>query len=919
MDVYASQKIKCTVKTCGSLILLLFYSSLVDFYYIAPYVHNTLSQVKFLVKSKAVSAKLVQKVFIDINTMLFDTMVFFNGFNRAVIKDVKKHLSGDSIFNERIFLNLSGAVNSNEIMKMCRDYSGSIKFNELINNVKPKVKSDVKVREYKKYGDEVKLEKNDGGLIKFFSFKRATKRNLFLGKEINIKEFIEYQDDYLKSVEKLKILETGENKGEKKEKKEDNNIMEVFDFINNVTNTDKDNEAKIKELSFWDNADNQDNNQKKNEVAELTFGFDFDFDENSKNKKGGENEKKDEKKNIDDIFDFGNDNNKSNPKKEEKKENNIDIFDFGNDNKDNKKENKTEIKKEIAKPNNEKKAPTQIKKDEKKNENIKNNNNDVNQFFQFDNFGKNNNQNNKVNNMQNNNLSKSYTTNMSKKDSKNINLNKSLVPNTNKNTNNNDNNNNNNNQLFDFFDFGKKNQNNDNQNTFNFNQNKPNNAQPMGNQLNNNNPIQSQTNANANVNNNQPSNSGFNFDNFKMMNNNNVNTNANNNNNTNANNIKPFMGFNNMNAFNNQPNQPMPANQNNNNNNMFNNNFANNAQNNFQNNQVQNNVNTSNNKNDNLNNLLANFNFPKTDTNTTGMVQFIPSFPSNNNNSNNNAFNNNFNFNFNPQVSDAFNPSNLSLFSNNKSNAFNFAGFGNNNMLAQFAKQEPEIFVELKEQVCFFYQFTSGNKIINATSKGYLGLMTEADTIKNKDLDILFKTDKIRDNQYIQNDFDTKMKKINDLNYKIHFDNVKKNEKLLNYIVNPNILAQNRILEPLIGGENNILRYKFMYNNNIKKEVLKIELNILYKNVIQNGNMNKSDGNITTNKNNQIIVEYKSKINEGYIEFPLNINVFALVGKISIIVHLKEDVMSEMNVEIKDNFQRILKVKKEAQISYEFS
>jgi hypothetical protein len=239
-------------------------------------------------------------------------------------------------------------------------------------------------------------------------------------------------------------------------------------------------------------------------------------------------------------------------------------------------------------------------------------------------------------------------------------------------------------------------------------------------------------------------------------------------------------------------------------------------------------------------------------------------------------------------------------------------------MLAKFA-QEPEIFVELKEQVCFFYKFTSGNKIINATSKGYLGLTTESDTIKNKDLNILFKTEKFKDMQYIQKEFDSKMTKINDLDYKIHFDNVKKNEKLLNYMVNPNILAQNRILEPMIGGENNVLRYKFMYNNNVNKNVLKIELNILYKNNIQNGNMNKSDGTITTNNNNQIIVEYKSKINEGYIQFPPNVNVFALVGKITIIVHLKEDVASEMNVEIKDNSGKVLTVKKETQISYEFS
>ena len=888
MDVYASQKIKCTVKTVGSLILLMFYSSLIDFYYIAPYIHNTLSQLKFLVKSKSVNAKLIQKIFIDINTMMLDTMVFFNGFNRAVIKDVKKHLSGDSILNERMFLNLSGAVNSNEIIKMCRDYSGSQTYTEVIKNIKPKVKSDVKVREPKQYGDDVKLEKNEGGLIKFLSYKKAAKRNIFLGKEMNIKEFIEYQDDYIKNVEKMKIIE---DEGK-------DNISDVFNFINNVTNTDKDNEAKIKELSFWtENDENKDKNDNKNAgEVELTFGFDFDFDE-STNKDEKEGEKKDKKKNVEDIFDFGNEQPKSKDNKVDKKEEKkIDLFDFSNDNA--KKETKTEI----VKP----------KKDEKNNQMNKkneNNNKDIDQFFQFD--------------------SNQKSKNEIKKNNNNTN--------TNTNTNSNNNNNQNQNQVFDFFDFNKqnknnqsniknqdiknnpnqkkinqnqnnvnqnnqnnnimKNQNNQSQNAFNFNKNQFNNLPQQGNQINNN--LKNQSNINANNSNKQFNNSTFNFDNFKNMNNN-----ISNNNNNNS----TLKGFNNMNnSNNNNVNKPF--------------NFANNSTNN-NNNQFSKNVNPTNNKNDNLSNLLANFNFPnaQNNNNNTSMVQFIPSFPSNNNNNNNT--NNNFNFNFNAQVSNnAFNSNNLALFSssgiNNNSN-FNFSGFGNNNMLAQFAK-EPEIFVELKEQVCFFYHFTTGNKIVNATSKGYLGLMTESNTIKNKDFDILFKTEKIRDQQYIQNNFDQKMKKTNDFNYKLHLDNVQKNETLLNYIINPNILAQNRILEPLIGGENNVLRYKFMYNNNIKKEVLKIELNILYKNVIQNGNMNKSDGKITTNKNNQIIVEYNNKINEGYIEFPLNINVFALVGKITIIVHLKEDVISEMNVEIKDNYQKVLKIKKEAQISYEFS
>ena len=856
MDVYATQKIKATVKSVGSLILIVFYSSLIDFYYIGPNIHNILSELKFLVKSKSVTAKLVHKIFIDVNTMLFDTMAFFNGFNRAVIKDVKKHLSGDVIFNERLFINLRGAINSNEVMNMCRDYTGSQKYNELINStkIKPKVKSDVKVREPKKYGDEVKLEKNDGGLIKFLSFKRATKRKLFLGKEMNIKDYIEYQDDYLKSMEKLKNFEG--NNGNNIEKR-DSNIMEVFDFINNVTNTDKDNEVKIKELSFWAEADENKDNQNKNQnlEAQLTFGFDFDFEESDKNKKTDEKEKKkDDNKNIQNAFDFSNNQSNSNNKdnKVDNKKKDIDIgFDFSN-NKDNKKDsNKNPIK-----PNVNNQTNNQAKKNENNNDNKKDSNNkNAPQLFNFDPFKNNNN--NNTNNQNSNNTN-----------------------------NNNSNNNNNNNQVMNFFDFGKANDNksNNNNNTFDFN--KMQNTQKVENKQNNNN----------NLNNN---NKAFNFDNFKMPNNNtNTNTNTNNNN--------AFMGFNNMNNFNNQSNQ--------------NNQNKSNNQTNVQNNQPSNNTtnNNSNKNNDNLTNLLASFNFPSTNNNTTSMAQYIPSFPANNNNNNNN---NNFNFNFNQQNNNnVFNQNNLALFSTQapgKNEGFNFSGFGNN-MMVPFQK-EPEIFVDLKEQVCFYYNFTSGNKIVNAISKGYLGLTTESDKIKNKDFNIEFKTEKFKDQQYIQKDFDSKMNKINDLSYKIHFDNLNKSEKLLNYMINPNILAQNRILEPMIGGENNILRYKFMYNNNVKKDILKLELNILYKTVIQNGNMIKSDGNITTNNNNQIIVVYNSKINEGKIEFPLNVNVFALVGKITITVHLKEDVISEMNVEIKDNNQKILKAKKETQISYEFS
>ena len=103
MDAYCSQKIKITIKTVGTLILIIFYSSLVDFYYIGPYIHNTLSEIRFLANTNSVTAKSVQKIFLEINAMVYDTISLFNGFNRSMTKDMKTHLSKDIIYNERIF------------------------------------------------------------------------------------------------------------------------------------------------------------------------------------------------------------------------------------------------------------------------------------------------------------------------------------------------------------------------------------------------------------------------------------------------------------------------------------------------------------------------------------------------------------------------------------------------------------------------------------------------------------------------------------------------------------------------------------------------------------------------------------------------------------------------------------------------
>ena len=935
MDAYCSQKIKITIKTVGTLILIIFYSSLVDFYYIGPYIHNTLSEIRFLANTNSVTAKSVQKIFLEINAMVYDTISLFNGFNRSMTKDMKTHLSKDIIYNERIFFNLRGVPNSKEIMEMCRDYSGGKKYKEIIESetIKSKIKTDVKVFEQPKYGDEVKVEKNEVGIFKFLKFKKKVKKNIFLDEPINIEDFSEFKNDYEESIEKIKNLTT---EGESNIKKDDNDIIEVFDFINNVTNTDKNKQTNLKELSFWmDTEENTENNKElkdinnlSNKDEELTFEFDFEIDEKKKSdklddKKIKETKKNEEKakkeiKNNEPIFDFNkNLNNMNNSTNKIKKI-------INNNNNDNKK-----IKEEIKENqllidfdfNEENKKESTKKIDKGKNNEIpnKNNNNNNNNLFDFSKFGNNNNTNN-------NNINNKISQN-----TKSINKNDHKI-NDNKTTN----------QLIDFFNFPKTNTNaNENEKAKTSIQKNEKNQSLIGDDQ----EKDKDNIPNLITNDKNSKNNLFNFDNFKAMNNNNnKNKNsANTNNNLNLNTFD-FTALHKQETYNNNlPNQfqmkksndlnqkstnikdnSMDNNKNYNTNigfnfnnanfsnpknninniqnqikNISNNNLTQNKINNLNNNQNQNNKNNTN----NLNELLSNFNFgTQNQSNNNMMTQFIPPFPNSTNNniskSNSSKLNNSTNFNF----------ANFNLNNNN------------NNQLSLFQKNSEEINIELREQICFYYKFKSGNKIINAINQGYLGLSTEKEINNSKDFNITFKSQKFKNPQYIQNKFDSKMVKIDDLNYKIHFNNLKKSEKLLEYVINPNILAKNRIIEPFIKGENNILRFGFMYNNKLKKEIDKIDINILYKNMISNNNMIKSDGNITNNNNNQIIVTYKGKVNEAKIEYPININVFALVSQITITVNLEKDIISEIDVDIRDNSnQRLLVAKKNSQINYEFT
>jgi hypothetical protein len=342
-------------------------------------------------------------------------------------------------------------------------------------------------------------------------------------------------------------------------------------------------------------------------------------------------------------------------------------------------------------------------------------------------------------------------------------------------------------------------------------------------------------------------------------------------------------------------------------------------------------TNKNNNKN-NLNSVNNNIGFNFSSANFTN--------PKNSSFNQENPKNNSTNFNFgnlgNNSGSNQNNPPNFNFdhFGNNSGSKqnnppnFNFGNFGfnnnntNNNQFG-FSQQnnEGKIQVELNEEVCFYYKFQKGNQIQNVTDKGYLGLKCEKEINQNRDFRINFLSQNFNNPQYIQRE-DSKVstEKINDFNYKMSFPKMKKSEKLLGYIINPNILVQNRILEPLIAGENNVLKFQFIYNTKVKKNIKKIDLSVIYKNMIVNNSKIQCDGNIINNTNNQIIVSYNEKIKEAKIIYPLNINVFNIVAKITIVITLENDVMSEFDVEVIDLKTNVpLQNVKNAEISYEFS
>ena len=875
MDIYVSPKIKATVKSVGTIILLLFYSSLVDFYYIGPYIHNTLSQIKYTTEKMLVNGKDIENNFYDMNVMLYDTISFFNGLNRSFVKDMENFLKTNVVFNERLFLNLRGLYNSDEIMNMCRDYSGGQKYAEVIKSgkIKPKIISKENISKNPKNDEKIKIEGDESSMFRFLKFKKKVKKKMFLDEDFNMIDFPEYIDDYERTFLKMDFEETA------KIITPEANMLEIYDFINNIIVTDKDKQALNKKKTMNLSKDNKNTtSDNKNDVPDILSMFAI--EDKDKNKKENENinkkeeGKKKENNSNDLLFDFSKSLNNENKKEKEKvKENNNNdlIFDFpksqNNENKDDK--GKTvgvdslfdflpNLNKESNKESNlskiENKEDTNKNQDNKQSDQNKNNEN----LFDFGNFQKSN-QNNAENQKQKNNDDENQKQKNNDENSFDFsNIQKSKQKN---NDDENQKQKNNDEISFDFSNIQKSNKKNDE------NQNKKNN------------------NTNS---------FEFNIQKSNQKNEENKEQNNNNNNKKEKENESPGLIGNSLDNTANK--RGTKTSEKNKNNNFINNGNESNKKDNF--NEKKN--------NGNQNKPLFNFNI-------------------NNNNNTRSSFNNNNGFNFNNA-----NQSNQQFFSSfnqnpiNKSSNFNFGNFGFNNSNNNFGffqqKDEEKIKVELEEKNWFYFNLQKQENIVKIKNEGSLGLICDKEINKSKNFKMEFLFENFNNPQYINTSTILKPEKIDNFTYMINLNKLKKSQQLLKYQLNSDILANQNILMTRIYPNNNELKFGFIYNNYIQKTIKTIDLFVNYNNFLQDYKNIETDGKIKEESSLQLHLSYEGKINEANIKYPEATMIGPLVKQITIQVALEDDVMSDFNVEIIDiENQESLQIVKSCQIFYDFS
>ena len=961
-----------TSQKIGKLLLLTFYNSSLDFYYISPYIFNLIRGLQYLLQTVEISANKIKRKYIDINTMISDTISLFNCNTRLKYNDYSYFLGNEAIYNESAFLNVK--IFEESIKRLIRKDLGDDNYMKVKKfNKQKNPESLFRDKQYEKDLEEIIF--NNRKLISFHKKKKAQRLQVYLGRDNSIiynnDSSSEEDNNDIYSNNKNKILNNIKFEEDKInlqqlpkvaqiKKKKISNEIDLLGLNASVYVSDDDSYQKKMKTERNKNLlgndysninldditsnlvdiSNNNNAQNNNSIKGIKFELDFNTIKSINSNISNYNQANNNNL-TNSNFDLKNNPYEENSQRTYNRQNVFDFFTNNNNNNNNKynQNNNPPIVKQYAK------SPEHTKKNRRiynfqnnnntnNNLNININNKNMNNFFSPP----------VRENQSNNNLQQ-----FNKKDNPII-----LQSNTVKNNNNNIPN----------FDFTKSNIRNNN--TFNltsnnnFNQISNNNVINTNNSLTNNNQ-QSNISFNPKNNYNQPidfskdyqqSNSlalkipsiGQNNNQNNMSNNINISMNRNNNMNNMNNNRNNNMINNNMsNNMNNMNNNIVNSMNNNRNNNMINSMNKNNLNNNNNNNNIsctmvsnmttainnmQNNFNNSFNTNNSVNSNNNNLNISNISGIPINQTIFINNSQMSNINKTNTMNNNNIPFHPHMNLSSQtistikrtetantqFSQDDMSFLSLNKNTQNQKEDF------LRLSKNNPEVFGELKEKI--YYYMSDNNQIQNIISKGYVGLMILPKFNINKKTFSLFEIQpQWKDNNIYQNkDFNPNLKKITETTYKIDIINKTNAIKFFTYSINPNVLNKGHIILPNFNINNNLLKIVISYmDNSFKNSIYKVEMEILLK----KGKIINSDGKVSKGNEGSFIITYQNCVNESNIQLDNIIgNLNNLFKRIIVRFELKGKLRS--NNEIKITYNNTisqtdeLSIQKLTLLSYEY-
>ena len=250
-DYSLTKEIKVTSQKVGKLLLLFFYNSSFDFYYIAPFIYNLIRGIQFVLKTNNISANKVRRQYIDINTMISDTISLFNCNTRIKYNDYSYFLGNDAIYNESAFLHFK--IFDDSIKRLIRKNLGDEDFNKVKNDNKQKTSESIfRDNQYEKQLESISF--NNKKLISFHKKKKARRLNEYLGREIteifddNDSSEDEKNDNLKNEIPKFEEAKNYDkiNKPVSKKKKKEKKGVDLLGLDMSVCNSDDDTYQKQK-------------------------------------------------------------------------------------------------------------------------------------------------------------------------------------------------------------------------------------------------------------------------------------------------------------------------------------------------------------------------------------------------------------------------------------------------------------------------------------------------------------------------------------------------------------------------------------------------------------------------------------------------------------------------------------------------